>query len=421
MIKVGVGISKADDSFKAGNEAAKEAVDKLDGAKSTFAIVFSSVKYNLKQLLDGVRSVSAVNTGNLIGCSDAGEITDEGVYNEAVAVMCIASDKIKITTGIGKNLSENARRAGRDAALQSIKPYGSRLPMTSQIFIKSKSQEGKFTFLTPYAMIALPDALSGGGNDAVRGITDVVGLNFPVVGGSPGDDLQFKKTSEYLNGRVFSDAVAVALIKSELSMGFGVAHGWKPVGKAMVVTKVKGGRVYKIDNKPAIEAYEKFFSKRITHKELGREFVTHSLGVPAWEGEYRLRWPIFMHDDKSITCAADIKEGSVVRIMAGTTRDTVKAGRLSAMEAMLRAGDPEEVAACILFDCVSRKAEMKKHAWKEIKAIKDVVGKETPIIGFYTYGEISPTFNSPTGYHNQTTVSFIISKTTQGELFSRKL
>ena len=417
MIKAGVGSSQKENSFEAGREAAKEALDKI-GERPVFNIVFSSVKYDFKKLLAGVRSVAK---GTLIGCSDAGEITDEGVYNNAVAVMSIASDKLKVTTGVGKNLSKNARRAGRDSALQAIRGYGKEFVTSSQIFIKSKSKEGQFITLSPYAMIALPDALTGGGNEAVRGITDVVGLNFPVVGGSPGDDLQFKKTYEYVNGNVYSDAVATALIKSELAMGFGVAHGWKPVGKAMVITKVKGGRVYEIDNRPAIETYEKFFGKKIKEKALGREFVTHSLGVPAWEGEYRLRWPILQHEDRSITCAADIKEGSVVRIMGGNLRDTIKAGRLSAQDAMLRAGDPEEVAACILFDCVSRKEEMKKKAWKEIKAIKQVVGKETPIIGFYTYGEISPTWNSPTGYHNQTTVSLIISKTTQGELIARKI
>jgi hypothetical protein len=107
--------------------------------------------------------------------------------------------------------------------------------------------------------------------------------------------------------------------------------------------------------------------------------------------------------------------------MRGKFDDIVEAGKKSAEEALLRAGDPEEVAACILFDCICRKAEMGKRSWEEIKAIKKVVGKETPIIGLYTYGEISPTFNSPTGYHNQTTVSLVISKTTQGDLFSRKI
>ena len=72
MIKVGVGQSTQEDSFKAGKEAAREAVDKI-GRKPTFSLMLSSVRFNLKALLKGVRSVIK---GPLIGCSDAGEIFD---------------------------------------------------------------------------------------------------------------------------------------------------------------------------------------------------------------------------------------------------------------------------------------------------------------------------------------------------------
>jgi hypothetical protein len=415
MIEVGVGSSKDEDSFKAGREAGEHALDGIEG-EPTFSIMFSSVKFDLNELLKGVRSIVK---GPLVGCSDAGEITNEGVTTDSVAIMCIKSDKIEVGLGLGENISENARRAGQEAAISAVGAIGEELRTASQIFVKTPS--GKFASITPFSMIMLPDAMAGGGADVVRGITDVVGLHFPVVGGSPGDDLQMKRTYEYLNDKVYSDAVVTALLSSDLVTGFGVMHGWHPVGKSMIVNKSEGGRIYEIDERPAIKAYEEFFGREIKEEALGREFAINSLGIPAWEGEYRLRWPIIKKEDDSIICAAEIPENSVVRIMAGDKNSTIEAAKIAANEAMIKAGEPEEVAACIIFDCISRKQLLGEDANKEIDAIKEVIGKDTPIIGFYTYGEQAPTSGAPTGFHNQTVVIYIISKTTQGEMVARSL
>jgi len=415
MIQVGVGRSDLEDSLAAGKEAAGTACDGMEG-EPTFSIMFSSVKFELEKLLEGARSVIK---GPMIGCSTAGEITNDGVATGSVAVMCIKSDKIKVGLGVGENIGKDARKAGQDSAASAIKGIGEEMRTASQIFIKTKS--GKFANITPFSMITLPDALAGGGADVVRGITDVVGLHFPIVGGSPGDDLQMKKTYEFCNDKIYSDAVVSAVLSSDLVTGFGVRHGWHPVGKSMTVTRSKGGQVYEIDERPAIKAYEEFFGKDIEEEALGREFTINSLGVPAWEGEYRLRWPLLKKEDDSIICAAELPEDSVVRIMSGDEDSAIEAAKAAAREAMIKAGEPEDIAACIIFDCISRKQLLGKDAGKEIEAIQSIVGKETPLIGFYTYGEQAPTSGAPAGFHNQTVVIYIISKTTEGEMVAQSL
>lgn len=415
MIKVGVGQSRNDDSFKAGEEAAKDAVGDM-GEKPTLSLIFSSARFDLNEMLKGVRSVIK---GSVIGCSTAGELTGEGVANGSVAVMSISSDDIKVGLGVGEDISKNPRYAGQMATSSAIGALGEDLRAGSHIFIKTKS--GKFANISPHSMLILPDALSGGGADVVRGITDVVGLHFPVAGGSPGDDLQMKKTYEFCNDSIYSDSIVSALLTSDLATGIGVRHGWHPVGRSMIVNRSEGGRVYSIDGKPAIKCYEEFFSREIQEEALGREFTKHSLGIPACEGEYRLRWPIIKKEDGSLICAAEIPEDSVVRIMSGDEDSAIKAAEESARDAMINAGEPEEVAACIVFDCISRRQLLGEHANKQIEAIRGVVGRDTPLIGFETYGEQAPTFGGPVGFHNQTIVIYVISKTTQGELVARSL
>ncbi|MBU4201653.1 MAG: FIST C-terminal domain-containing protein [Candidatus Altiarchaeales archaeon] len=415
MIQVGVGRSDLEDSLAAGKEAAGIACSEV-GCGTTFSLMFCSVKFEIEKVLEGVRSVI---TGPMMGCSTAGEITNKGVSTGSVVVMCIKSDKITVGLGVGENIGQDARKAGQNSAASAIKELGEEMRTASQIFVKTKS--GKFANLTPFSMITLPDALTGGGADVVRGITDVVGLHFPVVGGSPGDDLQMKKTYEFCNDKIYSDAVVSAVLRSDLVTGFGVRHGWHPVGKPMIVTKSKGGQVYEIDGQPAIKAYEEFFGKEITEEALGKEFSMNSLGIPAWESEYRLRWPILKKEDSSIICAGEIPQDSVVRIMEGDEASAIAAAKAAAREAMISADEPDEIAACIVFDCISRKQLLGDRAGKEIEAIQSVVGKETPLIGFYTYGEQAPTSGAPAGFHNQTVVVYIISKTTEGEMVARSI
>ncbi len=378
--------------------------------------MFCSAKYDPKKLLEGIRGVIK---GPLIGCTTAGEITNGGVATGSVAIMCIESDKIKVGVGVGENISRNAREAGQKVMISAMKNLGEDIRTASQIFIKTPS--GRFAALTEYSAIILPDALSGGGADIVRGVMDVVGTTFPTVGGSPGDDLKMEKTYEMSNDDVYSDAVVGAILKSEFATGFGVRHGWQPASEPFIVTKSKGGTIYEINGEPAIKIYEKFFKREIKERELGKEFTIYSLGIPEIEGGYRLRWPIIRNPDGSIVCAAEVPEGSVVRIMRGDEKAMIEAAREAAEEAVQRAGEPEEIVACIVFNCISRKEYLKDKASKEVEAIKKIVGKDTPIIGFETYGEIAPTAGGPLGFHNQTIVVYVISKSTLGELVARTL
>lgn len=415
MIDVGVGWSDDEDSFKAGKDAAERALEEMGKKEPLLTLVFSSVKFDLVKMLEGIRSV--IKTP-LIGCSDAGEITNQGPRTGSVAVMGIHSEKIKVTTGIGRKINEDARKAGQESVISGIKPMESEFKATTQLFLRSKTG---FLTLTPYSLIILPDGLTGNGADVVRGVTDVVGPYFPVVGGSAGDDLKLEKTYQFYNNEVCTDSVVSALLYSDFVSGFGVRHGWHPVGKSMVVTKSEKNIIYEIDGKPAIRAYESYFEEKIEERALGRKFAVNSLGIPAWEGEYRLRWPLIKREDGSIVCAAEIPQDSVVRIMAGTEESAIEAAKIAANEAMTKAGveSAEDVAACIIFDCISRKQLLGKDAYKEIDAIKGIVGKNTPMIGFYTYGEQAPTYGAPTGFHNQTVVIYIIAKKTLEEMVVR--
>ena len=370
-INAGVGLSKEKDSFEAGYEACKKALKNMGSEKPDLTVVVASVSFDQEQVLKGVRDAN--DKTPVIGCSDAGEITNDGPNKNAVAVMTIASDQLTFYTGLGKNIDKGAREAGRAVAKE----------------IKEKATQPLKAF------VMFPDVLTGNGADIVRGVLDTLGEHFPVVGGAAGDDFLFEKTYEYMDDEVVSGAVAGVGIAGEFSMGVGVRHGWIPIGVPMKVTKSEGSVVHELDNRPAISIYEDYFGEKASElrkEPLARMAITYPLGIKIPDlDEYLIRDPITVDDNGAITCAAEIPEGSEIRLMIGSKEKAIEAAQDAAKKLMK---DFEEQGSApkliLMFNCIAREKLFGQAAKDEIQAVMEIIGKDVPLLGFYTYGEQAP-------------------------------
>lgn len=83
----------------------------------------------------------------------------------------------------------------------------------------------------------------------------------------------------------------------------------------------------------------------------------------------------------------------------------VGAGRVSA-EAL---GGPVDLA--LLISCVGRRMVLRQRVEEEVEGVRDIVGPDATIAGFYSYGEISPfTPKARCELHNQTTTVTTLSE-----------
>ena len=370
-IKSSIGYNDGEDSYAVGANAAQEALDKLGDTMADVAIVFSSVKYDQEKMLAGVRSVT--KEALVVGGSTAGEITTAGPLSKhSVAVMLLKSDTIKFYGAVGEGMKENARQAGKIAA-EAVKAQSS----------------GHLK-----AFIMFPDVLAGNGADTVRGVLDSLGEHFPVVGGAPGDDFEFKKTYQYLNDKVYSGAVVGLGLEGEFKIGIGVKHGWIPVGIPMKVTKSEGAVLHELDGKPAIKIYEDYFgeeeSKQLRTETLAKLALSYPLGMKM-EGadELTLRAPFSVDEHGSITCAAEVPMGAEMQLMIGSQEEAFKVAKIAAENAVAQL-DGAAPKAVIIFNCIARSKLFGDRAGEEITAIQEAVGVATPLIGFYTYSEQAP-------------------------------
>lgn len=395
-IFVGVGLSKNKDSYQAGYESCKIAQEKLGGRKPDLVIAFASVVFDQKELVRGIREAS--DKAPLIGCSDAGEITNEGPSEKSVGVMAIQSDRITFTTGLGRDIKAGAREAGQAVARE----VSQKAPATLRAFIM------------------LPDVLTGNGAEIVRGVLEVLGPHFPVVGGAPGDDFLFEKTYEYRDDEVAAGAVAGVGLSGNFSIGIGVRHGWIPIGIPMKVTKSEGAIVHELDNRPAISIYEDYFGQKaeeLRKEPLARMAITYPLGIKLPDmDEYLIRDPITVDEKGSITCAAEIPEGSEIRLMIGSKEKAVEAAKDAAHKLMKDFEmDNAKPKFVLMFNCIAREKLFAQKAKDEIDAVMGVIGKDLPLLGFYTYGEQAPvggeihdTEKIASRFYNETVVMFAV-------------
>ena len=99
-----------------------------------------------------------------------------------------------------------------------------------------------------------------------------------------------------------------------------------------------------------------------------------------------------------MTFAGDIPEGWTARLMRTTLDSLVDA---SAQAAEQTQQSLEEPGLAIAVSCVGRRLVLGQRTDEELEAAVEVLGSQAPLIGFYSYGELSPGVGS-CELHNQT-------------------
>ena len=250
-------------------------------------------------------------------------------------------------------------------------------------------------------LFVLSDGLNVNGSALVKGLTKELPPHVNVTGGLSGDGDRFGETFVMCDGPPQKDLVAVVgLYGSHLKVGYGSKGGWDPFGPERLVTRSTGNVLYELDGKSALGLYKTYLGE-------------HARGLPATallfplsirNGESNLVRTILSvnEEDESMTFAGDVPKGTYARFMKANFNrlidGAVEASRLS-RECM---GESAPDLA-ILISCVGRKMILKQRVEEEVEGVADVLGREAFLAGFYSYGEISPSFKgAPCELHNQT-------------------
>jgi len=227
-----------------------------------------------------------------------------------------------------------------------------------------------------YVGIILVDGLSGAEESLIETIGDLTNVVF--IGGSAGDDLKFNSTHLYANGKTYSNAAILVLLKPGTEFTFVKTQSFRDLGKCLEVTKAdEASRVIlEFNGKPAAVAYAEAVNTSV--EDASNHFMHNPVGLLI-DGEPYVRSPQQIKENGAMAFYCGVREGMELSLLEST--DIIEDTRKAIDQTKEESG---KIHGIINFNCILRTLELKqKNLTKEYGDLFSSVST----IGFSTYGE----------------------------------
>ena len=375
-----------DNAFEAGQLAARKAMQALRNDEPSLVLVFCTPRFNLPELLAGVRSVTG--SALLIGSTSSGEIV-KGQYlgfGAGVGVTVMTSGDYRFGSASSESVKGNLDTVGQSLARTSRDMAG-------------PSRNG--------AIMLLVDCLAGDLQELIRGVYRITGPKISIAGGAAGDDLKFAATFVFHNDKIIQGGAVALWVASENPIPVITRHGWEPIGFPMLVTRAEGTEIIELGGKPAAIAYEEqlgFKPGELSIQDFWSTSIVHPFGLLQSDGTSVIRVARSKTEKNSLMIQGCVPPtGSAVQVMSSSpnaliniTKEVVHAG----LESNSRAG------LILAFSCAARAVILKERAAEEAIELQHAAGN-IPTFGVYCCGEFARTAGA-LGTHNATLTALIL-------------
>jgi len=404
--ETGIGKAFRGKGIDLGRRAATQALSQLGKYKPSLAIVFACPELDLDAIQKGILEV--IGECPLIGTSTAGEIAN-GLVAHGVVVAVIASPHLKVSVGMGTDVSRNFEKAVNEALAESkaAKYFNPMHPLHQMLHISTSKRPRVSPVLAIMFSAGATKSRVCFSHDIHTMLRKGSANRIPIFGGSSGDYFRFEATYQMANQRISNDSIVLAFIESDILFGLGMAHGFSPTTKRALITKASGHIVHELDGRPAAEVCSELLG--IPRKQLGNDaiwFSRYPFGATDLYGNSILQVPEQILDDGSIQFGPIMKTDQVITLMSGTKNDMRDAG-LSAYNKAILQGGLRKPAFALMFSCALRMRLMGKDKRGEINSV--LRKTRIPIAGFYTFGEQGITDDGLPIYANQSVSTLVFS------------
>jgi hypothetical protein len=344
------------------HEAADEIARQLALNKLAMVVVFVSPFYDPEVFIAELsRRMPDVP---IFGCTTAGELAPRGWDEDSVVAMGFKAEDFVIAARPLLELSTFRVDRGRSICTELLQEFAGKtdhctLPYESfgLLLIDGMCQREETIMSAIYASLE----------------------DIPIVGGSAGDGLRFKKSWIFHGGKAHTDAAVLILIKTRLPFRLFKCDHFEPTSTKMVVTEADIERriVKELNAEPAALEYSRAVGISDTKLD-AFSFAAHPVLVRVG-GAYYARSIQRMDPDGSLRFFCAIDEGMVLTVArAGNPIDATN----NVFKEM--ADDLGEVSIFIGFECVLRRLDVEQH---QLSREMSELYCRNKVIGFQTYGE----------------------------------
>ena len=351
-------------------------------AAANLVMVFGSVKrFNEGKLQSTLKARYPV--AQIVGCTTSGEIGPSGVNDDSIQITAIQWQKVMQRVA-------QAKIAGMQDS------FDTGVGLAKQL--KADSLR---------TVILISDGLNTNGSELLKGFQAILG-EIPIIGGLAGDGGTFTKTLQLFNDTISSNmAIAIGLYGDALITSSGALGGWKPYGPPRSVTKSEKNVVYELDGKPALPLYRMYIGEAFARglPGTGLRFPLAVIEEGKRDVEKIRTLGGFSTVDNSLTFFGNVEEGSTVRLCQTNHGRLVEGAGAAANLVLdgLNQNKTNQTGLALCVSCVGRKGVMAEHVGDEVKLVRQILGPQTTVTGFYSYGELAPRPNTNDSVlHNQT-------------------
>lgn len=349
----------------------------LDSDKTVLMVFGGADSAELATGLADLRSVFP--SAHWIGCSTAGEIYGATLEDHSLSVAVVAFTHTPIRSAQFRlESAEDSAKAGLSLAQQLTAPD-----------LKS--------------VFVICDGLTVNGSALTKGLAANLPAHVVVTGGLAGDGTRFQQTWVLADKQPQANhVVAIGFYGEHVGVSYGSRGGWDVLGAEREVTHAEGNVLYTLDGQPALALYKKYLGERANELPAAGLLFPLAIRNELEDDGLTVRTILSVNeDDNSITFAGDIPQGRFVRLMRANFERLID-GAAEAAEGMGFQRYQGGAMLTVAISCVGRRLVLAQRSEEEIESVQEALPSNSKLIGFYSYGELSPLRSGRCDLHNQT-------------------
>lgn len=385
----GTGVSTLTDSWEAGAEAARAALDELSGQTAALVLVHTARIHDAQAVVAGVRSVTG--SAEVAGATCDHAFVDGRIDHSGNTVMVAV-----ITAGPYRIGVAWAPIAEDDDGFESA-------------MIATRAARDRAAAQLPHAAaIVYGDGHVHRHQRTLAGVHRVAGSRVPLIGGGASDSRRRRSSVLIHNDAVIDSGVLVVWIASPVPLTVAVRHGWTPIGLPCLVTHSEGTAILEIEGRPPLEVIKRFLPGVDVTRHIRGEGGTgidvdrtFALGLIEPGGTQLVR-VIYLDARGVLHSLTPLPSYSAIQVVTSNPEAFLDAAEDVASTAVTA----RPAGMIFAVSCIDRISILGKRAEEETRRLHDA-GGGAHTFGMFTYGEFAR-ISSVTGYHNATIVALAL-------------
>jgi hypothetical protein len=358
-LNVAVGNAQALNGREAGLQATHQALNLLGSTEPGIAFIIASQHYQARDIISGVTGL--LGDTPMIGFSSPAGLTSDGLHTNSVVVALLSGD-FQAETRWMPSYAQSGRETGAK-------------------FAREISENN------PRATIFFADGFNGDADQLCASLP----TSNRLVGVLSSGDLHTGHSYQMAGPQTGSGSLAGAFLSGNIDVGIGSSHGWNPVGSQFRITRSRGFWLRTLDGRPASETYAQLFgypARDWAFPPLSHLARLYPLGIEQGDNMI-IRAPIRVEADGSFRMNAPVRDGVDAYLLVGNRASCEKAAQQAAQQALQQLQGVKPAFALVLVD-LAWEMLLKSYPGAEIAAVQDILGRDVPIAGGYTLGQVVP-------------------------------